>query len=81
MLSVFFSTKNTTIDIKKVGTDLALCYATLCTTFFKVLKGVSKIRAYIYLGYLAVYIIAKEAPMLNNKKMYLLPHRAIFLTP
>lgn len=49
---------------KKLGIDRLLCYATLKTTFFKYLNGVSKIKQCTYRGYFAVYNIAKEAPIL-----------------
>lgn len=50
--------------MKSLGTDPLLCSATLETTFFKYLNGVSSIRENISLGYRAVYIDAKEAPIL-----------------
>jgi hypothetical protein len=66
MSYVFFCTKKTAKDKINPGIDFLLCYATLRTTFFNILNGVSSIKEDTWEGYLAVYIIAKDAPILNS---------------
>ena len=71
MVYVFFSIKYTAKLIKKEGTDLPLYYATLRTTFLRLLNGVSRTKETMNRGYFAVYRIAKDAPIL--KYIILLP--------
>jgi hypothetical protein len=44
MSYVFFCTKKTAKDKINPGIDFLLCYATLRTTFFNILNGVSSIK-------------------------------------